>query len=40
MKPHPYGENNEKTQIPPGFINSMGYVDESEVDGPGSRAVL
>ncbi len=37
MKPHPYSEN---TLIPPGFINSMGYVDESEVNGPGSRAVL
>ncbi|OAB56278.1 radical SAM protein [Phormidium willei BDU 130791] len=26
--------------IPPGFINIMGYVDESEVNGPGKRAVI
>ncbi|MBD2182539.1 4Fe-4S single cluster domain-containing protein [Aerosakkonema funiforme] len=27
-------------QIPPGFLNIMGYVDESEVNGPGRRAVV
>lgn len=28
------------SQIPPGYLNIMGYVDESEVNGPGSRAVV
>ncbi len=27
-------------EIPPGHLNTMGYVDESEVNGPGSRAVV
>lgn len=27
-------------EIPPGFLNIMGYVDESEVNGPGCRAVI
>ncbi len=27
-------------QIPPGYLNIMGYVDESEVNGPGCRAVV
>ncbi|MGK7919575.1 MAG: 4Fe-4S single cluster domain-containing protein [Trichodesmium sp.] len=27
-------------QIPPGHLNIMGYVDESEVNGPGCRAVV
>jgi anaerobic ribonucleoside-triphosphate reductase activating protein len=26
--------------IPPGYLNIMGYVDESEVNGPGTRAVV
>lgn len=26
--------------IPPGYLNIMGYVDESEVNGPGCRAVI
>jgi anaerobic ribonucleoside-triphosphate reductase activating protein len=26
--------------IPPGYINTMGYVDRSEVNGPGVRAVV
>jgi anaerobic ribonucleoside-triphosphate reductase activating protein len=26
--------------IPPGYLNIMGYVDESEVNGPGYRAVV
>jgi anaerobic ribonucleoside-triphosphate reductase activating protein len=28
------------TEIPPGYLNIMGYVDESEVNGPGCRAVV
>ncbi|MGD1918650.1 MAG: 4Fe-4S single cluster domain-containing protein [Pleurocapsa sp.] len=27
-------------EIPPGYLNTMGYIDESEVNGPGSRAVV
>jgi len=27
-------------EIPPGYLNTMGYVDESEVNGPGCRAVI
>jgi anaerobic ribonucleoside-triphosphate reductase activating protein len=27
-------------EIPPGYLNIMGYVDESEVNGPGTRAVV
>ena len=27
-------------EIPPGYLNIMGYVDESEVNGPGCRAVV
>lgn len=27
-------------EIPPGYLNIMGYVDGSEVNGPGSRAVV
>ncbi|BAZ41546.1 putative anaerobic ribonucleoside-triphosphate reductase activating protein [Calothrix sp. NIES-4101] len=27
-------------EIPPGYLNIMGYVDASEVNGPGSRAVV
>jgi len=30
----------ELTEIPAGHLNIMGYVDESEVNGPGSRAVV
>lgn len=30
----------ELAKIPPGHLNIMGYVDESEVNGPGSRAVV
>ncbi|MGK7910266.1 MAG: 4Fe-4S single cluster domain-containing protein [Synechococcus sp.] len=29
-----------KPEIPLGFLNLMGYVDESEVNGPGRRAVV
>lgn len=28
------------SEIPPGYLNIMGYVDESEVNGPGPRAVV
>jgi anaerobic ribonucleoside-triphosphate reductase activating protein len=34
---HPYLD---LLEIPPGYLNIMGYVDESEVNGPGSRAVI
>jgi anaerobic ribonucleoside-triphosphate reductase activating protein len=27
-------------EIPPGYLNIMGYVDESEVNGPGCRSVI
>lgn len=27
-------------KVPPGYLNIMGYVDESEVNGPGCRAVV
>ena len=27
-------------EIPPGYLNIMGYVDKSEVNGPGCRAVI
>jgi anaerobic ribonucleoside-triphosphate reductase activating protein len=30
----------ELETIPPGYLNIMGYVDESEVNGPGYRAVV
>ncbi|MDJ0903962.1 MAG: 4Fe-4S single cluster domain-containing protein [Xenococcus sp. MO_188.B8] len=30
----------ELLEIPPGYLNLMGYVDESEVNGPGCRAVI
>lgn len=30
----------ELMEIPPGYLNIMGYVDESEVNGPGCRAVV
>ncbi|MDY7014026.1 MAG: 4Fe-4S single cluster domain-containing protein [Cyanobacteriota bacterium] len=29
-----------QVEIPPGYLNIMGYVDESQVNGPGSRAVV
>jgi anaerobic ribonucleoside-triphosphate reductase activating protein len=29
-----------RPQIPPGYLNLMGYVDESAVNGPGRRAVV
>jgi anaerobic ribonucleoside-triphosphate reductase activating protein len=32
--------SSELREIPAGYLNIMGYVDESEVNGPGSRAVV
>ena len=32
--------NLSNVKIPPGYLNIMGYVDASEVNGPGSRAVV
>lgn len=37
LKKHPYLE---QIEIPPGHLNLMGYVDESQVNGPGCRAVM
>lgn len=37
IKKNPYLE---LLEIPPGYVNIMGYVDESEVNGPGCRAVV
>jgi anaerobic ribonucleoside-triphosphate reductase activating protein len=37
IEKNPYLELNE---IPPGHLNLMGYVDQSEVNGPGCRAVI
>lgn len=37
MKTHSYLDMISRA---PGYLNIMGYVDESEVNGPGSRAVL
>lgn len=31
---------NNPVEIPPGYLNIMGYVDESQVNGPGTRAVV
>lgn len=30
----------KRLEILPGYLNIMGYVDESEVNGPGCRAVI
>ncbi len=40
METKPSNPSPELTEIPPGYLNIMGYVDESEVNGPGSRAVI
>ena len=37
VKKNPYLE---QIEIPPGYLNIMGYVDKSEVNGPGCRAVI
>lgn len=40
MEPKPTNPPQELTEIPSGYLNIMGYVDESEVNGPGCRAVV
>ncbi|MEA5505403.1 4Fe-4S single cluster domain-containing protein [Halotia wernerae UHCC 0503] len=40
METKPSNPSLELTEIPTGYLNIMGYVDESEVNGPGSRAVI
>ncbi|KGF72329.1 ribonucleoside-triphosphate reductase [Neosynechococcus sphagnicola sy1] len=40
MKNHKTNPYLDLLAIPPGYLNIMGYVDESEVNGPGSRAVI
>jgi anaerobic ribonucleoside-triphosphate reductase activating protein len=40
MKPSNKQPPLELEQIPPGYLNIMGYVNTSEVNGPGIRAVL
>jgi anaerobic ribonucleoside-triphosphate reductase activating protein len=40
METKPSNPSLELTEIPPGYLNIMGYVDESEVNGPGCRAVV
>ncbi|WGV28032.1 4Fe-4S single cluster domain-containing protein [Halotia branconii] len=40
METKPSNPSPELIEIPPGYLNIMGYVDESEVNGPGSRAVI
>ncbi|MCZ0903286.1 4Fe-4S single cluster domain-containing protein, partial [Microcoleus sp. HI-ES] len=40
MKPHKTNPYFQLLEIPPGYLNIMGYVDESEVNWPGCRAVI
>jgi anaerobic ribonucleoside-triphosphate reductase activating protein len=40
METTPINSSAQSTDIPPGYLNIMGYVDQSEVNGPGSRAVI
>ncbi|MEG4626990.1 4Fe-4S single cluster domain-containing protein [Microcoleus sp. w1-18aA5] len=40
MKPQKTSPYFQLLDIPPGYLNIMGYVDESEVNGPGCRAVI
>ncbi|MCY7382676.1 MAG: radical SAM protein [Microcoleus sp. CAN_BIN18] len=40
MKPQKTNPYFQLLEIPPGYLNIMGYVDESEVNGPGCRAVI
>ena len=37
---NPTTQSVSEVEIPPGYLNIMGYVDESEVNGPGCRAVV
>jgi len=40
QKPIKFNPSEKLLDIPPGYLNIMGYVDESTVNGPGVRAVL
>jgi anaerobic ribonucleoside-triphosphate reductase activating protein len=40
METKPTKPSPELMEIPSGYLNIMGYVDESEVNGPGCRAVI
>ncbi|MBH8577442.1 radical SAM protein [Nostocaceae cyanobacterium CENA369] len=40
METQPTNPSPELIEIPPGYLNIMGYIDESEVNGPGCRAVV
>lgn len=40
MKNQTTKQPSAQAEIPPGYLNIMGYVDESEVNGPGCRAVV
>jgi len=40
VKPQPVNPDLKLLEILPGYLNIMGYVDESEVNGPGCRAVI
>ena len=40
MKKNKIDFDSQLLEIPPGYLNIMGYVDESEVNGPGSRVVV
>ncbi len=40
METQPTSPSLALTEIPPSHLNIMGYVDESEVNGPGCRAVV
>lgn len=40
METQPTNQSVTLSEIPPGYLNIMGYIDESEVNGPGCRAVV
>lgn len=40
MNTHKINPSIALMEIPPGYLNIMGYVDKSEVNGPGCRAVI
>lgn len=40
METKPSNPSLALVEIPPGYLNIMGYVDQSEVNGPGYRAVV
>lgn len=37
---HDFTSTSTQVWVPPGYLNIMGYVNESEVNGPGCRAVV